>query len=169
MNKTSKTLNYLDHPLVVPYFALFIVTWVYLRHYLNLKILYSEFNEFKTVGPYVMDWAGGQFKCPLSHYISTALLASLQALNLFWLWNIIRVAYRIVFFNVAEDDRSDNDDAEFAEEQRLDALSKSSPNKDAGPKVLLNGQPVNGKATATTATDLRKQGTTNRKENVRRA
>lgn len=122
-----------------------------------------------------MDWEGGQFKSPMAHYISTVLLASLQALNLFWLWNILRVAYRIVFFNVAEDDRSDNDEAEFEEEQRLDALSKSQSqsksHQESSPKVLLNGHPVNGKAapSSTTATDLRKQGTTNRKENVRRA
>lgn len=166
--KTSKTLNYIDHPLVPQYFAVFIVSWVYLRHYQNLKILYSEFTEFKTVGPYVMDWEGGQFKSPIAHYISTVLLAALQALNLFWLWNILRVAYRIVFFNVAEDDRSDNDEDELAEEQRLDALSASKTNQGSSPKVLLNGHSVNGKV-LTTATDLRKQGTTNRKENLRKA
>jgi acyl-CoA-dependent ceramide synthase len=148
--QTSKTLNYIDHPLVGPYFAFFIVAWCYLRHYLNLRILWSEFNEFKTVGPYELDWETEQYKCWISHYISTALLASLQALNLFWLWAIFRIAYRFVFLKVAEDDRSDNDEAEYAEEQRLE----------------VNGQPMNGKATAT---DIRTDGVTNRKENRRNA
>lgn len=165
---TSKTLNYLDHPLVGPYFGFFIIAWCYLRHYLNLKILWSEFNEFKTVGPYELDWATEQYKCWISHYISTALLASLQALNIFWLWAIIRIAYRFVFFNVAEDDRSDNDENEYAEEQRLEALARQGVDKDAAPKVLLNGQPVNGKA-KTTSTEIRADKMTNRKENRRKA
>jgi len=148
---TSKTLNYLDHPFVGPYFGFFICAWIYLRHYLNLRILWSEFNEFKTVGPYELDWATEQFKSPIAHYISTALLASLQGLNLFWLYYIIRIAYRFVFLNVAEDERSDNDENELAnelaEEQRLDALAaKQAEGKEyeSGPQVLLNGEPVKG-------------------------
>jgi len=168
LNQSSKILNYLDHPLVGPYFAFFVGAWIYLRHYLNLRILYSEFTEFKTVGPYGLDWAAGQFKCDLSFYISTALLASLQGLNLFWLFYILRIAYRFVFLRVAEDDRSDNDDNEFAEEQRLDALSRSARERDATPtpKLLVNGHHVNGNG-STTATNLRKGKTSNRKENAK--
>jgi acyl-CoA-dependent ceramide synthase len=92
----------------------------------------------------------------------------LQALNIFWLWAIIRIAYRFAFFNVAEDDRSDNDENEYAEEQRLEALARQGVDKDAAPKVLLNGQPVNGKATTTT-TEIRTNKMTNRKENRRKA
>ncbi len=165
--QTSKTLNYLDHPLVGPYFGFFILAWVYLRHYLNLRILYSEFNEFKTVGPYELNWETEQYKCALSHYISTALLASLQGLNLFWLYYILRIAYRFVFYNVAEDDRSDNDENELAEEERLDAMSKQGIDKRSGPKVLVNGQPLNGNG-KTSATEIRTDGMTNRKENARK-
>lgn len=142
--------------------------WIYLRHYLNLQILWSEFNEFKTVGPYELDWANGQFKCPLSHYISTALLASLQGLNIFWLYYIMRIAYRFVFLNIVEDDRSDNDDNELAEEQRLDALARQGIDKLSGPKVLLNGAPVNGHGKAT-GTETRVNGTTNRREPASKA
>ena len=162
--QSSKVLNYLDHPLVAPYFALFVAAWCYLRHYLNAKILWSEFNEFKTVGPYELNWATEQYKCALSHYISTALLASLQALNLFWLWAIIRIAYRFVFFSVAEDDRSDNDENEYAAEQRLEALARQGV---TAPKLLVNGQPANGKATA--VTEIHTNMVTNRKENRKKA
>jgi acyl-CoA-dependent ceramide synthase len=153
---------------VGPYFGFFVFAWIYLRHYLNLRILWSEFNEFKTVGPYELNWATEQYKCALSHYISTALLASLQSLNLFWLWHILRIAYRFVFFHVAEDDRSDNDEKELEEEQRLDALARQGIGKVAGPKMLLNGQPVTGNGHAT-GSEIRTNGTTNRKENVRKA
>ncbi|TGO22866.1 hypothetical protein BPAE_0152g00210 [Botrytis paeoniae] len=170
---TSKTLNYLDHPLVGPYFAFFIAAWVYLRHYLNLRILYSEFNEFKTVGPYELNWETEQYKCELSHVISTALLASLQALNLFWLFYILRIAYRFVFMSIVEDDRSDNDENELAEEMRLDALAKEGLDAVAAkkvleetpqPKIKLNGNSINGRGTGV---ELKTDGVTNRKENVR--
>ena len=86
--------------------------WIYLRHYLNLRIIYSLFTEFKTIGPYVMDWEAGQFKCPLSFGITLSLLGSLQALNLFWLFFILRIAYRFAVHNVAQDDRSDVEESE---------------------------------------------------------
>jgi len=89
-----------------------------MRHYLNLRILVSEFYEFKTVGPYGIEWAAEQYKGPLSHYISTALLGSLQALNLFWLFAIFRIAYRFLFHNALADDRSDYEDDEELEAEK---------------------------------------------------
>jgi acyl-CoA-dependent ceramide synthase len=85
---------------------------------------------------------------------------------LFWLYAIFRIAYRFVFYNVAEDDRSDNDENEYAEEQRLAALAREGVDKESGPKVLVNGQLVNGK---TTSTEIRIDGMMNRKENRRKA
>lgn len=137
---TSKTLNYLNHPLVGPYFGFFILTWIYLRHYLNLRILWSEFNEFQTVGPYVLDWKSGQFKCPLAHYISTALLTSLQSLNLFWLYHIIRIGYRFVFENVAEDDRSENDEKESEDKNTPEKIKLKDDVKKIFSRPLFNGK-----------------------------
>ncbi|KAI1487192.1 TLC domain-containing protein [Biscogniauxia mediterranea] len=129
---TSKTLNYIDHVLMAPYFFVFVCAWVYLRHYLNLRILWSLFTEFQTVGPYELNWETEQYKCPLSFVITFSLLASLQALNLFWLFFIIRIAYRFVVYQKAEDDRSEAEDSD-AEEQ--DTIKE----KNAETKPLLNG------------------------------
>jgi len=75
-----------------------------------------------------------------------------------------------VFLKTAEDDRSDNDENEFQEEQRLDALARQGREQPSSPKVLVNGQAVssngNGK---TSATEVRTNGITKRKENVRKA
>lgn len=114
-----------------------------------------------TVGPYELNWVTEQYKCWLSQWISTALLASLQALNLFWLYHILRIAYRIVFFNVIEDDRSDNDENE--EEQIIDALAGQGVDQQAGMKILANRIP-NGNGTST---GLQTNPMTNRKENKR--
>lgn len=112
---TSKTLNYLSSPIVIPYFALFIAVWIYLRHYINLVILYATLTKFRTVGPFELDWEAEQFKCSISQVITFLLLATLQSINLFWLYFIIRVALRMVFANVVEDVRSDDEDDEEVE------------------------------------------------------
>ncbi|KAG5973704.1 hypothetical protein E4U58_004541 [Claviceps cyperi] len=135
---TSKVLNYLDHPFVGPYFFVFVCVWIYMRHYINLRIIWSLFTEFRTVGPFELDWAAEQYKCYLSQYISTALLSSLQALNLFWLFYIVRIAYRFIRDSTAEDDRSDDeDDAGEAESEPL-------VEKKPIPALELNGKAVNG-------------------------
>ncbi|KAI0431391.1 TLC domain-containing protein [Xylaria sp. FL1042] len=109
---TSKSLNYIDSPLKGPYFTLCIVFWVYLRHYINLKILASILTEFRTVGPYVLDWEAEQYKCEISNVITFVLLAALQALNFFWLYCLLRNAYRFVVLGVAKDDREEDEDNE---------------------------------------------------------
>jgi very-long-chain ceramide synthase len=86
--------------------------WIYLRHYLNLRIILSLFNEFKTIGPYELNWETQQFKSPLSNVIVFCLLAALQALNVFWLYCILRSAYRLVVYHVAKDDRSEAEEEE---------------------------------------------------------
>jgi very-long-chain ceramide synthase len=78
-----------------------------------------------------MDWENGQFKCPLAFGITLTLLSSLQALNLFWLFFILRIAYRFVVHNVAQDDRSD------AEESETEDNSNASEGK---PNHLRNGK-----------------------------
>jgi len=88
----------------------FIGMWVYLRHYLNWKILISEFYEFKTVGPYILNWETEQYKCELSHWISTILLGGLQALNLYWGFLILRVAWRFGVKGELADERSEDED-----------------------------------------------------------
>lgn len=81
--------------------------WGYLRHYINLKIIWSILTTFKTVGPFELNWETQQYKCWISQYITFALLASLQAVNLFWWFFICRIAYRFVVYKDADDDRSE--------------------------------------------------------------
>lgn len=112
--------------------------WAYLRHYLNLRIIWSLFTEFKTVGPYELNWETQQYKCDLSFFITLALLSSLQALNLFWWFFIVRIAYRFVVYQTADDDRSE---AEASEGEEIEAI-----NEKASTQPLLNGHStgVNG-------------------------
>ncbi|KAH9866275.1 hypothetical protein J1614_008841 [Plenodomus biglobosus] len=115
---TSKILNYLDSPVVGPYFFVFMCIWGYTRHYLNLKILYSILTTFKTVGPFELNWVTQQYKCWISQYITFSLLAALQAVNLFWWFFICRIAYRFVVFRDADDDRSEYEPTDDEVEDR---------------------------------------------------
>ncbi|KAI4204561.1 MAG: hypothetical protein LQ350_001111 [Teloschistes chrysophthalmus] len=143
---TSKTLSYLDARIVTPYFSFFIAVWVYLRHYTNLRILRSiglpfplplinplnplnpttytttnpTLSEFATLGPFELNWETQQYKCWIAQYISFALLACLQAINVFWLWYIAKVAVKVWRGGVKKDERSDDEeeDDEGEEEER---------------------------------------------------
>ena len=101
---------------MAPYFFVFACIWIYLRHYLNLRILWSILNEFETVRPFELNWETQQYKCSLAQWITFSLLASLQALNLFWLFYILRIAYRFVVYKTADDDREEGEDEEEVEE-----------------------------------------------------
>lgn len=96
-----------------------------MRHYLNLRILWSVLNEFETVGPFELNWETQQYKCRLAQYITFSLLAALQALNLFWLFYILRIAYRFVVYDIATDDREEADEDGAAEEDDDDGAEKT--------------------------------------------
>ena len=173
--QTSKCLNYLDSAFMGPYFFSFILIWTYFRHYICLGILYSMlpvlriplpapmanlFNlnepaivlkstpsEFATVGPYDLNWDTQQYKCWISQPITFSLLAAIQALNLFWLFLIFRIAWRFVstLGQVAKDERSEYDTDEEEEKERKDFIAEEKAKEDKasnGPTVLLNGKPV---------------------------
>lgn len=141
--KTSKTLNYINSPLIVPYFSFFIAIWAYLRHYINLVILYATLTEFRTVGPFELDWETQQYKCWISQYITFALLASLQSINLFWLFFIGRIAYNMACAKVIQDVRSDDEESE--EEKESQGGQVGIGGREAKEKKA-NGKIANGKA-----------------------
>lgn len=125
---------------------MFVGWWIYLRHVLNLKILWAVLTEFRTVGPFELNWETQQYKCWISQYITFALLASLQAVNLFWLFLILRILANYVFNNVKKDERSDDEDEEELENE-VETKAALATGVEAGqenkaPQVFVNGQPA---------------------------
>ncbi|KAJ5095241.1 hypothetical protein N7532_007532, partial [Penicillium argentinense] len=106
----SKTFHYLNSDWIIPFYASSVVSWIYLRHYLNLHILFSVLTEFRTIGPYELNWETEQYKCWISNVITFILLAMLQALNLFWLYCLLRSAWKFVVYGVRKDDRSEDEE-----------------------------------------------------------
>lgn len=119
--------------------------WGYTRHYLNLRILYSILTTFKTVGPYELNWDTQQYKCWISQYITFSLLASLQAVNLFWWFFICRIAYRFIVFSTADDDRSEyeptDEEVEEREKELKDGLKEEINGVANGAQKVLDQTP----------------------------
>lgn len=103
----TKILNYLNSPYTPHSFIFFMLIWGYLRHFINLKILWSLMTEFKSVGDYNLNFATSQYKCWISQTITFLLIGGLQLVNLFWSFLILRILYRLVVNGVQQDERSD--------------------------------------------------------------
>ncbi|CAE6448769.1 unnamed protein product [Rhizoctonia solani] len=117
----SKVLNYLDMELSKTIaFIWFTLVWTYTRHYLNLRIIWSVWNEFWLIKPENMMWdrARGVWLAPWMRYQVFAPLVALQAVNLFWYWNIWRIIITtVVFKKDLDDDRSEHGDDEPKEKE----------------------------------------------------
>ncbi|CAL9730737.1 ceramide synthase Lac1p [Monosporozyma unispora] len=138
----SKTLNYLDSSLTAPIFIIFMFTWIYLRHVINIKILWSVLTEFRTVGEYRLNFAVQQYKCWISLIIVFLLIFALQLVNLYWLFLIFRILYRLLFKGIQADERSEaeeDDDDEEEEETESVEESVNSLNKDIGIETIREG------------------------------
>jgi very-long-chain ceramide synthase len=114
-----KILNYLNppDPIVPASFSIFVLVWIYTRHYLGFLILKSVATEFRTVGLWVLDWGQQWYKCWISQYITFALLCIIQILDLYWLYLILRIAVRILKGGEQKDDREDDDEDNEGEEK----------------------------------------------------
>ncbi|KAK9853514.1 TRAM1-like protein [Penicillium brevicompactum] len=139
----SKSLHYYAPDIMIPFYVASIGSWVYLRHVLNLRILYSILTEFRTVGPYELNWETQQYKCWISNVITFSLLAVLQALNLFWLYCLLRSAVKFLVTGEKKDDRSEPDESEL-ENEKPD-LKTSGANGHANGHANGN-RPLNGNA-----------------------
>lgn len=135
---TSKILNYIDSPIVGPYFFIFMCIWGYLRHFINLKILWSILTTFRTIGPFELNWETQQYKCWISQYITFSLLAALQAVNLFWWFFICRIAYRFIVYKDADDDRSEYEPSEDESRERAEEIKRADGEEANGVKRTIS-------------------------------
>ncbi|KAL0249771.1 hypothetical protein I308_103073 [Cryptococcus tetragattii IND107] len=109
----AKCVNYVSEFYSVPLFAWFTIVWTYMRHYLNIVILYSVWAHFDliplpdrtTFDPLNDQWIDWWMKWQ----IFTPILL-LQVLNLIWYYLILRILVRALFLNDRRDERSDNED-----------------------------------------------------------
>lgn len=75
----------------------------------------------------------------ISNVIIFGLLAALQALNLFWLYCLLRSAYRFVVYKIAKDDRSEAEESGLEEMERKKEETVNMLAKKVEALPLLNG------------------------------
>ena len=85
-------------------------------------------TDFRTVGPFELNWETQQYKCWISQAITFSLLACLQAVNLFWFYLIMRIAKRAVIGAEVKDVRSDegeDDEIEGSTEEKRKRMAEA--------------------------------------------
>lgn len=102
-------------------------------------------TEFRTVGPFTLNWETEEYKFGISQGLAFALLGSLQAINLFWLFLILRIARNYLSQSLWADVRSDDEDEEDEDEDGGVDEARKEKRKSTGadkPNVFVNGAPV---------------------------
>ncbi|KAG0229222.1 sphingosine N-acyltransferase lag1 [Actinomortierella wolfii] len=109
-------------------FGVFMVSWIYTRHYLYGYILHSFVVLAYEIIPFEFDIWQGKWYCRETAWLPILGLGLLQLLMIYWFAMILKIVVRILKGYSAEDDRSDdeatnNDAEEDAAEAELDEKS----------------------------------------------
>ncbi|KAJ1885689.1 Sphingosine N-acyltransferase lag1 [Kickxella alabastrina] len=114
-------------------FVVFILSWVYTRHYLYMKIMYSVYFESQAqLNDHMWEPENLCFYNRPIIYGFTFLLALLQMMIIYWFVLVLRIAYRSVCYSAMEDTRSDS---EGGSDDENDGSSNGKPNKSKGGKT----------------------------------
>ncbi|KAF9513209.1 hypothetical protein BS47DRAFT_1485744 [Hydnum rufescens UP504] len=93
-------------------FSAFVCVWTYLRHFLNIKIIWSVWTQWKYAPEYSKRFEPkeGVWMARWVQYQVMVPMIILQLVNIFWYYLILRVLRRALFGPRLEDDRSDDED-----------------------------------------------------------
>jgi very-long-chain ceramide synthase len=92
------------------------------------------------------------------------LLASLQAVNLFWLFLILRIAKNYVMRVGLSDERSDDEEEDEEEAEGEQMGQKMLDGKTKNPALLVNGEPLGQEEEANGEGDVLRRSTRERKK-----
>ena len=140
MLSLCKIFNYLNYWFTPIFFFIFIAVWIYTRHYINMKILWSVLTEFRTVGDYRLNFATQQYKCWISQPIVFTLIGALQLVQLYWLFLIFRIVYRMATQSVYEDVRSDAESSGDEEDEEHESSTENKEEKSLNTSKTLKKQ-----------------------------
>ncbi|KAF9515287.1 hypothetical protein BS47DRAFT_1342213 [Hydnum rufescens UP504] len=109
----AKVCNYLGWETTAAVaFSAFVCVWTYLRHFLNIKMIWSVWTQWKYVPEYSKRFEPkeGVWMVRWVQYQVMIAMIILQLVNIFWYYLILRVLRRALFGPRLEDDRSDDED-----------------------------------------------------------
>ncbi|POY76456.1 hypothetical protein BMF94_0657 [Rhodotorula taiwanensis] len=124
----SKCLNYIElQRTSEASFVVFLVVWTYMRHYLNIRILQSVWQQFELIPVQYRSWSAptgmwlfnGFGSGSIPHWMKYQIFApilALQLVNTFWSFLIWRILFRMMMGQNATDVREEDEDKEEQEE-----------------------------------------------------
>ncbi|KAG8891013.1 hypothetical protein FRB98_000022 [Tulasnella sp. 332] len=119
----AKVFNYLKMEMIGNIvFGIFVLVWTYMRHYLNLYILYSVYYDFDLIPQWARRWSPeeGVWMVSWMRWQIFGPLFLLQLLNVFWYFLILRIGYRALTKKELADERSDDEDDDEEDNEKED-------------------------------------------------
>jgi len=106
----AKMLNYLGASTACDaMFGLFMVLWIVTRHFLFVKLIYSTMFDLPKWIPPRWEPEVGYYFTENVHRVFVVLLIGLQVLQIIWFGMILKVLYKVLTGQGAEDVRTDDE------------------------------------------------------------
>ncbi|KAG0147329.1 hypothetical protein CROQUDRAFT_476266 [Cronartium quercuum f. sp. fusiforme G11] len=119
----AKMLNYAGGGILCDsVFAIFVLAWIYTRHYIFSKIIYSIYADLPIDISFDRDPLNGRLACFQLWIIFLSLLVLLQLLLLFWLALILRIFWKVLIGDGANDERDSDEEVEGSNRLNKDLL-----------------------------------------------
>ncbi|OLY79749.1 Sphingosine N-acyltransferase lag1 [Smittium mucronatum] len=118
LSKLFKYVNF-DFGVNVSFVFMF-VTWIYTRHYMLCRLIYSSYYESAKYTELVWNPPVGQYWSNAMRTGVSASLFSLEILCVMWLFQIFQVIYNIIKGSGTNDVRSDDESEPLVSEKKKD-------------------------------------------------
>ncbi|KAI9136952.1 TLC domain-containing protein [Paraphysoderma sedebokerense] len=112
-------------------FVLFVVAWIFSRHFVYIGIVQSIYTDVIAVRPLIWKPEEGMYMSYTTACVFVALFAGLKILILYWGWLIMKVVVKVVTGKGAEDNRSDGEESDDENVEIKDSVSTNSENQTA--------------------------------------
>ncbi|KAL4883332.1 TLC domain-containing protein [Aspergillus karnatakaensis] len=116
----AKCISYTTkNPIIsMPYFALFVGSWIYFRHYIGGITFWTLLTKYGPAITEAYGWQaeGERWKAVGLHGAVVGLFGALQVMNAYWLFLILRLVARALSGEVPTDER-ESDDEEVEEKK----------------------------------------------------
>lgn len=110
----GKCISYADpdSTVAMPYFTLFVCSWIYFRHYIGGIIFWTLMTRYRSAITTAYGWENELWKSWMLHGTVVGLFGLLNVMNLYWLFLILKVAAKAASGTVPSDGRESEGEEE---------------------------------------------------------
>lgn len=103
----GKCISYADvnSTISTPYFAFFVGSWIYFRHYVGGITFWTLLTRYKSAITRAYAWENQPWKATSLHGVVVGLFGALQLMNIYWLYLIMRIAVKVASGETPQDER----------------------------------------------------------------